>query len=76
MGNPNSNLSDTTKPIFLDSLLQEVTAGATYVCISLKLWGPETGDAFRRIENLFIFHGLNDQFIANFDHKLRGNLCL
>ena len=31
-----------TKPTLLDSLLQSVSAGAMYVCISLKLWAPET----------------------------------
>ena len=31
--NVNSNLFNITKPIFLGSLLQEVTAGATYQCI-------------------------------------------
>ena len=33
-----SNLSNTTKLTLLDSLLQEFTAGAMYVFISLKLW--------------------------------------
>ena len=39
-----SNLSYTTKPILLDSLLQEVTAGVMYVCINIKLYILETED--------------------------------
>ena len=42
----NSNLSNTTNFILLDSLLQEVTMGAMYICISLT-------DTFLRIQNLF-----------------------
>ena len=41
-GNPNINLYNTTKPIYLDSLLQEGTLEAIYVCIKSKLWMPKT----------------------------------
>ena len=43
--NLNSNLSNTTKLMLLDSLLQEATAGAMYVCIILKLWGHLSEDS-------------------------------
>ena len=36
-GNANSNSSNTTKPIFLDPLLQEVTKGAIYLCLRMFL---------------------------------------
>ena len=39
----NSYLSNATKHILLDSLLQEVTAEEIQIAgLSLKLWGPET----------------------------------
>ena len=42
MGNPNRNLSNTKKLILLDSLTQDFTMEAMYICISLKLGVPET----------------------------------
>ena len=41
-GIANINLSNITKLILLETLLQKVTAGAIQVSITLRLWVPET----------------------------------
>ena len=49
----NSNLSNAARFILLDSLLQEFTMGAMYICISFKLWVPKIPFwGFRTCSNL------------------------